>query len=109
LDLAFSEKSLREICERQLKAERVLGIATAKILRSRLADLRDAECMDDIVAGPPAILNNRPPGRIAIPIGKNSFLFLRSNHRSTPITPDGNVRWSEIYRIQILRIGDKND
>jgi hypothetical protein len=105
LELAFSEKSLRDVCESQLKAERTWGIAVAATLRSRLADLRDAECVNDLVAGPPKMLDDNPPGRVALPLGDSVFLVFCANHSSLPKKESGEVNWSGVTRIKIVEIG----
>lgn len=109
LELAFSQKSLRNLCESQLKAERVLGISVAATLRARLADLRAAERVTDLVAGPPAILDDKPPGRVAIPLGGDTFIFFSANHVSVDLNPSKKVNWSRVSRIKILELGGMDD
>jgi proteic killer suppression protein len=109
LELAFSKKSLREICESQLRAEQTLGIAVARLLRARLADLREADTVDDLVAGPPKKLDSTPPGRIAIPLGDGMFICFCSNHAATPLKKSGEVNWVRVNRIKIVEIGATND
>jgi hypothetical protein len=109
LELAFSQESLRDICESQLKAERALGLPMARALRARLADLRDAESVKDLVAGPPEVLESTPPGRIAIPLGSGACIFFSANHASTPVKRSGEVNWASVGRVKILEIGTTHD
>jgi hypothetical protein len=109
LELAFAQKSLRDLCESQLKAERRLGIAVAAALRARLADLRDAESVDDVIAGPPLVLNDEPPGRIAVPLSATVSIVFSANHASVPFKDPKHVNWSRVTRIKIIEVGGSND
>ena len=106
LELAFLNKSLRDLCESQLKAERRLGIGIAASLRARLADLWDADTLSDIEAGPPRILDDTPPGRVAIPLGEQTSLVFTANHVAVPRTESGGVDWTGVTRIKIIHIGE---
>jgi hypothetical protein len=105
LELAFLNKSLRDICESQLRAERRLGIGIAAALRARLADLWDADMISEVEAGPPRILDETPPGRVAIPLGDDASLVFTANHVAIPRTESGGVDWAAVTRIKIIHIG----
>jgi proteic killer suppression protein len=51
LELAFDSKSLRTTCENESQAKLELGATVAEILKHRLADLRAARSVKDLVAG----------------------------------------------------------
>jgi hypothetical protein len=106
LELAFLNKSLRDICESQLKAERRLGIGVAAALRARLADLWDADSVSEVEAGPPRILDDTPPGRVAIPLGDNASLVFAANHIAIPRAESGGVDWAAVTRIKIIHVGE---
>lgn len=105
MELAFADKSTRDICEIQLKAEHVLGLLVAKSLRARLADLREADSPLDIVAGNPETLTSIAPGRISISLGEGYRLVYCANHVSNPINGAGEVEWHLVERIKILEVG----
>lgn len=105
VELAFTKKSLRDVCESQIRAERVLGVNVARALRARLADLRAAASVDDLVAGPPQIVQSEPPGRVALPLGEGICLAFCGNHRAVPTADSGQVNWSKVNRIKIVHVG----
>ena len=107
LELAFATKSLRELCESQLRAERKFGIAIARKLRARLADLRDAESINDVIAGRPELLTDAPE-KMAMNIGEKVCIVFCANHVSNPLADAGRVKWSRVNRIKILDIGVSN-
>ena len=107
MELAFADKSLRDLCESQLKAERKFGIGIARILRTRLADLQDAESIKDLIALGPQIVDSRR-GVIELPLGEDGRMIFCANHVSIPLEETGDVNWSRVSRIKILEIrGDK--
>jgi len=102
LQLAFSTKVLRDLCECAAKAEAAFGTQVAATLRARLADLRAAETVVDVIAGKPADVPEEP-GVMSLSLGGPIRLVFRSNHNRTPEIA-GRVDWSRVTRIQLLRI-----
>ncbi len=70
MELAFETKSLREICESPIRAKRALGESVAEMLKRRLADLRAATCIGDLIAGRPQQIEavGKPQMTLARPI-----------------------------------------
>jgi 3-oxoacyl-ACP reductase-like protein len=108
LELAFATKTLREICESEVKASRELGVRVAEKLKRRLADLRAASCVNDLVAGRRRTRSSRNR-QMALNLNKSSKIILCSNHNTTPILESGNVDWSKVTRVKILRIEGAHD
>lgn len=106
LEIAFANKSLREICERQLIAERTIGVDSARKLRTRLAEMLEVEYVSELLNGPLVYLDHDPPGRLAIPIGHRLALFISANHVSNPVDRNGMMKWSSVTRIKIVHIGN---
>lgn len=99
--LAFSTKALRSLCECQAKAERELGLKVAKKLRERLADIRAASNITELVAGHPReIEGNRLPN-YAIDLADGYRMVLCANHNDIPRTKTRRVDWSKVSRVRI--------
>jgi toxin HigB-1 len=105
LEIAFETQRLRTLCENNTKAARELGHAAAEQLKHRLADLRAAQSIRDLVASPPEQLED--PMEVSVAIGSGFHLLLRANHPETPIVKSGCVDWSTVERVKIMRI-EKN-
>jgi len=103
LELAFAEKSLRQVCTSRISASRKLGEKTAEKLARRLADLRACDSVGEIVVGKPQEIKSTPPGEFAIELGQRSRLIFSANHNDVP-TVSGKVDWSKVSRIKILRL-----
>lgn len=104
LEIAFHEKSHRQLCENEAIAERKLGTRVAGTLKRRLADLRAATNVKDIVVGNLRLLGRGHQQQIALELGDGYCLTFCSNHKSPPLLASGEIDWTQVSRIKILRI-----
>ena len=104
LEIAFASRSLRELCESAAKADRHFGAGVAQNLRRRLADLRAATTVKDLIAGRPRELEGARRRCFAVDLSESSRLVFCANHRVMPTLRSGDVNWSRIRRVKILRI-----
>lgn len=107
LVLAFASKSLREICEAEEQASRRFGKKVTESLKHRLADLEAAPTALDLVAGRPQLQN--PSGHYSVRLADGFCLEFGANHMKNPVDKKGEVDWSKVTRIQIVRIGKCHD
>jgi hypothetical protein len=103
LEIAFDSLQLRQICESEMAAQRELGSEAAEALKRRLADLRAATSIDDLVAGSPRGLDEGDQGRIGLSLG-GAEIVIGPNHTSNPVTGSGEIDWRRVRRVKILRI-----
>jgi hypothetical protein len=76
----------------------------AGLLLSRLADLRAAGRLGELVGLLPMSVDNAT-GTAVIALGTSGpTLHVRVNHPNCPRQADGAVDWQQVTRIQILRI-----
>lgn len=101
VELAFAEKSLRQLCESEATAQRVLGERAALKLKGRLADLRAAATVKDLVVGRPQELEG---SAMALNLHSGSRMVFSANHHNIPVLKSGCVNWSRVTRVKILRI-----
>lgn len=105
LDLAFDSKSLRNICENEQEAIRELGPSVSEVLKHRLADLRAALSVKDLLVGRPRELaGGIHHQHMAIDLRDEYQMIFCANHPSNPIDENGKLDWSRVSRIKILRI-----
>jgi len=102
LELAFESRELRDVCENDAEAKRQFGHSVAEMLRHRLADLDAAISPKDLLVGQPR------PGTDAetmvIDLCEGHRLVFTANHPNNPTTPTGELDWTRVGRIRILRI-----
>ena len=108
VEIAFAKKSLRRLCENERAARRSLGASIAARLKRRLADLRAANCVTDLVAGRPRELQSAQPGQMAVDLGKRFQLIFSANHGHDPLMDGVGVNWSKVNRVKILSIESDN-
>jgi toxin HigB-1 len=101
--LAFSTKALRSLCECQAKAERELGFKVAKKLRERLADIRAASNVTELVAGRPREIEGGRLPNYAINLADGYWMVLCANHNEIPLIKT-RVDWSKVSRVRIHKI-----
>lgn len=105
MELAFETKSLRDICEREERAQRELGKKIARRLRSRLADLAAAAHGLDIPAGRPRRIRVKGQPCISVELADGAHIVFCANHDKIPVVESRRIDWSKVDRIKILKIG----
>lgn len=106
LDLAFDSKSLRSVCENEEDAQDKLGPSVAETLKHRLADLRAAISIRDLLVGKPRIIKSTKFGQeiVIVELGDGYQLVFGANHPNNPILENGDINWAKVSRIKILQI-----
>ncbi len=105
LELSFANKGLRQLCESSVKANRKLGVDVANELRRRVADLRAATSVRDLLIGAP---RETQEDQIALNVGPRFQLTFCANHNTVPKIESGAIDWSKVSRVKILSIESKN-
>lgn len=105
LDLAFDSKLLRTICENEEEAFHELGRPVGEVLKHRLADLRAAISINDLLVGQPRILDGEVQSQyLIIDLCDGYQMIFSANHPNNPIGENGKIDWQKVSRIKILRI-----
>lgn len=101
LDLAFSTKHLRDLCEIEESARNSFGERVSSMLKERLADLIAARSPCELPVGSP-----EPEGEdnMTLQLCDGYQIRFRANHLSNPVDHSGGVIWSEVTRILVLSI-----
>ncbi len=109
LELAFETKSLRTLCENADEAKAKYGETIATVLRHRLADLRAASIIKDLIVGQPRLLNGYVMNdHMVVDLLDEYQLVFCANHPNNPvILITGHIDWSRVKRIKILGIEKK--
>ena len=81
-----------------------MGSEAAEMLKHRIADLRAAITINDLVVGSPRVLANTSGLYMSINLRDGQKLIFCANHVENPTCDTGDVDWSRVSRIKILRI-----
>ncbi len=106
MELSFKTQMLRTICEEEARAVSMLGVEAASRLRSRLADLRAAGTMNDLVAGNPSFGGDRN-SELRVRLDEGHDLFCRPNHATPPVDSAGFIDWPRVHRLQVVEIEER--
>ena len=109
LELAFESLKLRTICEGPTEAEAEFGPEVAESLRHRLADMRAATSIHDLLAGQPHALEPTELQQMAVALDHGYRLIFCANHVNNPKAESGRVDWKRVSRIKIMRIERDHD
>lgn len=104
LEIAFDSRNLRSLCESESIAQSELGIDVAALLKRRLADLRAATSISDVLAGKPRIIDANSGKNVKINLAQGRILVICANHPTNPLTSSDLVDWSRVSRVKILDI-----
>jgi hypothetical protein len=103
MELAFETVGLRRVCESDIEARKSFPEGTAEELQDRLADMRAAMSVSDLVAGKPS-LDAQPPGQIRFELDGGYGLVCVGNHPRPPLTDDGLVDFGRMRRVKVVTI-----
>jgi len=109
LEIRFKDKRVRELCEKHSAAEKRLGSACARKLRTRLSDLEAANRVSDLAAGNPHPLKGDRIGQFALDLAGGVRLVFAPDHDPCPTRPDGGIDWSQVTVACIEFIGNYHD
>lgn len=101
--IAFETKKLRTICEDDMVATKELGQAVADALKERLADVRAAESIADLIVGTPQT-SGTDESTLTITLTLSAKTVWTPNHVSQPCRDDGRINWDRINRVRLLSI-----
>jgi proteic killer suppression protein len=109
MDILFAGDDLRRVCEQEKAAKRELGGPGAKKLQRRLADLRAASNVGELVAGRPHPLEGDREGQFALDLDGARRLAFEAADEPLPVNEAGRVDWPKVKRVRIVFIGDYHD
>jgi hypothetical protein len=102
LELAFETKDLRTLCEIEAEAKRKLKGPVAEMLKHRVADLKAALSLSDLVAGRPRLGDT--PETMLVDLRDGYRLVFAANHQRNPRASSGDIDWPRVSRIRITAI-----
>lgn len=102
MEIAFATRDLRAMCEDLNIAQDVIGMSVADQLRARLADMRAADNVEELLGlGVTGV--RIESNRLTVELAQGYRIVLRSNHevgRRGPERPE----WRNVRRVQVLTV-----
>jgi proteic killer suppression protein len=109
LKIRYSDKKLRELCERRAVAEKKLGASCGAQRRIRIGAQEASPPGTDLVAGNPHPLKGDRAGQFALDLAGGWRLVFAPDHEPCPTREQGGIDWSQVTIICIQFIGDYHD
>ena len=104
LQIAFETRSLRTVCEDESQARREYEPCVVDALQRRLADLRAASTVEDVLVGHPRAVDGVGEDCMQVDLEGSWRIVFAANHPKNPRTASGVCDWAKITRVRILRI-----
>ena len=89
LEIAFETKDLRRICEQTDYAIKKLGKDISAQLRHRLADIRAASTINDLLVGNLAPIKGSKAFHMRLNLADNCYMVFCANHTKNPRAIEG--------------------
>jgi len=108
MEISYANSRIQKICTDEKVAQKELGKDGAKVLRTRLDHMRDAESLDELRFAPGAWheLAGDRKGQLACSLrGLKRLVFVPASD-PRPTKPDGGLDWSQVTAVMNLEIVD---
>jgi len=103
LDISYSNKKIRNICEKESVGKKYFPLSVIRILYRRIYDI----CLADDLFDVPFNIEFKskiPPGSFAIALDEGYFVVFCAVDLNMPLDAHGNVDWTRVRRIKLLEI-----
>lgn len=108
VDIFFADAAMEELCSTEKSARRALGRDGARKLVTRLADMRAARGVTELVAGHPEPLVGDRKGQVSVRLDGGRRLVFEPTD-PVPRGDDKAIVWSKVTSVRIVFIGDYHD
>lgn len=109
VQLSFQDQKIRQQCESPISARRAFGFDVARTLHTRLADLRAADSMYDVLSLGLANLHGSHPHKILVQLGGGFVLHAQAGTPTQPHFSSCELDWKQVTRLRILSIECTNE
>lgn len=105
MEIAFRTRSLRDICENEGMLTQEFGPEIAATLKRRLADLRAAGSITDVILGNVREVPRTRGRAMRLDLCGGYHLAFEANHAKNPLSADGSkIDWLAVSRIKVTAV-----
>lgn len=104
MEISFNTQELRELCENRDYADNQLGVDTANILRRRIADVRAATKITDILLGNPSVFTFNGEQRFQLELEHFGVLSFEPNHIRNLSEQGETIEWDTVSRLKLVDV-----
>lgn len=107
MELSFVSQNVRVLCENEENAKEILGAPLALTLKSRLADMRAAMFVSELIAGLPGKVNYEGIPAYKVDLTIQERIIFCCAHNNIPKLTDGSIDWHQVSRIKLITIANQ--
>ncbi len=111
MEFSFSTPRVRKQCEVEAEMKKKHGVEVAKKLKRRLADMREAQTLEEMRSLPGKCheLERDRTGQLAIDVGNGKRLIFEPDPPQAQGKNASKLNWKEVTDITIVEIVDYHD
>lgn len=109
MEISFATAKLQKLCNSDSKLRGEFGPVCAKKIQRRLAEMKAANCLEDLRHLPQARcheLSADRNGTLAVDVEHPKRLIFEPDHDPIPELPGGGLDWRQVTSARILDITD---
>lgn len=108
MEITYRNKKIKKIFDSEKNLQKTYG-TLSKNIQVRMAQLKAADCLDDIPRVPPPKcheLSENRKGQLSVDLNHNMRLILKPDYDIPPRRDDGGLDWEQVTKIQIIEVVD---
>lgn len=111
MQISFAKRKLQKTCEEHRLLQKEHGVACAKRIAVRIADLEAASCLEVFrnLAGGCHELDGDRNGQLALKLPDGKRLVIKPTDDPPPALAEGGLDWTAVEAIEIIDIVDYHD
>jgi toxin HigB-1 len=111
LQISFAKRKLQKTCEEHQLLQKEHGVACAKRIAARIADLEAAACLEDFrhLPGGCHELSGDRNGQLALKLPDGKRLVIEPISDPPPVKEGRGMDWTAIEAIEVVDIVDYHD
>lgn len=111
MQISFAKRKLQKTCEEHRLLQKEHGVACARRIAARLADLEAAASLEDFrhLPGGCHELSGDRDGQLALKLPDGKRLVIEPTSDPPPTKEDGGMDWTAIESIEVVDIVDYHD
>lgn len=102
MEISFDTQELRKLCEDRYHSEKMLGVNAASVLRQRLADLRAANGVREVILGNPSFGLCKGQNRFRLELDRFGLLSFEPNHIKNLAQQGEDIEWEMVSRLKLV-------
>lgn len=108
MDVSFSNAKLAKVCNAFAKLRAEYGDRMAKVIATRLSDLKAAQTLEQMkkLPGRCHALTANWSGHFAVDLVHPDRLVFKPIDSPLPLREDGGLDWGKVTKIEVVGIGD---